>query len=251
MALRRSSDPVPFDAAATHVCLLGGFSVRMASGALDLAPGCQRLLAFLGLGARRFRRSTVAGTLWPDSSEVRAHASLRSTLARLQRARGGVVDASSTEIGLADAVTVDFDGAREAAYALLRPPTRPVDADAGRVLVDLLSTDLLPGWYDDWVLLETESWRQLRLHALEVLSHSLAAAGHFGDATLAALAAVTADPLRESAHAALITVHLAEGNRSEALRSYAQYRTLLARALGIEPTRKLRDLVDGRAGTSP
>jgi DNA-binding SARP family transcriptional activator len=35
-----------------------------------------------------------------------------------------------------------------------------------------------------------------------------------------------ADPLRESAHGALIAVHLAEGNQSDALREFERYRAL-------------------------
>src|SRR6266700_2866149 len=53
---------------------------------------------------------------------------------------------------------------------------------AGRLLIDAarpcddqdlsdegLSADLLPDWYDDWLLLEQERFRQLRMHALEAL----------------------------------------------------------------------------------
>jgi DNA-binding SARP family transcriptional activator len=104
---------------------------------------------------------------------------------------------------------------------------------------------LLPDWDDDWVLLEAEDWRQLRLHALEAAAGRLAAAGRCGEAAGAAGAAVRADPLRESARASLIQVHLAEGNQSEAVREFARYQALLHADLGLEPTRRLRDLIDG------
>ena len=90
---------------------------------------------------------------------------------------------------------------------------------------------------------EAEGWRQLRLHALEAVTDRLAADGRFGDATTAAMAAIKAEPLRESAHAALIRVHLAESNRSEALRQFDRYQRLLRAALGLEPTSRLRELV--------
>jgi DNA-binding SARP family transcriptional activator len=51
------------------------------------------------------------------------------------------------------------------------------------------------------------------------------------------------EPLRESAHAALIRVHLAKGNQSEALRVFERYSELLLSALGLEPTNRLTDLV--------
>ena len=65
----------------------------------------------------------------------------------------------------------------------------------------------------------------------------------FGDAVQAARAAIQDDPLRESAHATLIRIHLAEGNQSEALVAYEAYRELLLRELGLVPTARLHDLV--------
>src|SRR5205823_716087 len=100
----------------------------------------------------------------------------------------------------------------------------------------LLSVDLLPDWYDDWAVLEAEAWRQLRLHALEALTARLAGAERYGEALVAGLAAVRAEPLRETAHAAVVGVHVAEGNRGEALRQYEHYRRLLDAELGLEPT---------------
>ncbi|MEX2553289.1 MAG: bacterial transcriptional activator domain-containing protein, partial [Actinomycetota bacterium] len=67
--------------------------------------------------------------------------------------------------------------------------------------------------------------------------------GSFGDATSAAQAAIEADPLRESARAGLIQVHIAEGNISEALNEFAKYRQLLMGELGLEPTPGLRALL--------
>jgi len=49
--------------------------------------------------------------------------------------------------------------------------------------------------------------------------------------------------LRESSHASLVRVHLAEGNESEALREFDRYRTFLFEELGLEPTPLLSQLV--------
>ena len=82
-----------------------------------------------------------------------------------------------------------------------------------------------------------------RLHALEALADRLTATGRWGEAADAAGAAVRAEPLRERANAALIRVHLAEGNQSEAVRQFDRYRALLDAELGLQPTRRLRRLV--------
>ena len=59
----------------------------------------------------------------------------------------------------------------------------------------------------------------------------------------AALLAVAAEPLRESAHRALLQAHIAEGNMGEALRDYGRYRDLLRRELGVAPSPLIERLV--------
>ena len=65
------------------------------------------------------------------------------------------------------------------------------------------------------------------------------------EAAHAARAAIKVQPLRESAHVALIRAHLLRGNRSEALDAYENYRELLVETLNIDPTEELSDLVSG------
>jgi SARP family transcriptional regulator, regulator of embCAB operon len=103
----------------------------------------------------------------------------------------------------------------------------------------------LPNWYDDWTIMEAEGWRQLRLHALEAIAGHLLARGRYSDAADAALLAMQAEPLRESAHGMIIRIHLAQGNQSDALAAYAHYRALLKAELGLEPTSQLSNLVAG------
>jgi DNA-binding SARP family transcriptional activator len=103
--------------------------------------------------------------------------------------------------------------------------------------------DLLPGWYDDWVLFERERLRQMRLHSLEKLAGHMAGQGQHAEAVEAALAAVAADPLRESAHRTVVEVHLAEGNVSEALRAFERCRQLMSEELGIEPSPQMQSLI--------
>jgi DNA-binding SARP family transcriptional activator len=108
--------------------------------------------------------------------------------------------------------------------------------------------ELLPGWYDDWVIFERAGIRQQVLHAMEILSRRLAAAGRCAEAVETAIAAVSADPLRESAHRVLIEAYLAEGNLAEGRRAYDRYRVMVRRELGVEPGRELTSLV--RVGTA-
>jgi DNA-binding SARP family transcriptional activator len=121
-------------------------------------------------------------------------------------------------------------------------PSIPI-SDLGPNPVSPFVEDVLPDWNDEWVLVERERFRQARLHALEALCDRFADAGHMLEAIEAGLAAVTADPFRESGHRALIRVHMREGNRSEAIRQYLLFRKILHQELGIEPTSGLTEML--------
>jgi len=225
------------------VTVLGEFRLLRGASVLSVPRASQRLLAFLALHGGVIKRAAVAGTLWPNASENHAYSNLRAALSRLKSTARHALAASKLELGLAEDVTVDIRHAQALARRLLDPAVTPDPSELDMAAVAAMSVDLLPGWYDNWVLIEAEDWRQLRLHALEALTGRLTAAGRWGEAAGAARAAVRAEPLRESGHAALIQVHLAEGNQSEAVREFAGYRALLQAELGLEPTPRLRQLV--------
>jgi DNA-binding SARP family transcriptional activator len=67
--------------------------------------------------------------------------------------------------------------------------------------------------------------------------------GRYGEAVDAALTAIVAEPLRESAQRALLEAHLAESNLIEARRDFLAYRDLVRRELGVEPSAELAALV--------
>jgi SARP family transcriptional regulator, regulator of embCAB operon len=227
-----------------RVLLLGRFGLAEGVDRVALAPASQRLLAYVALAGRVVRRDLAAGALWPAVVERYAHGSLRAALARLAARAPGVLQAEGRDVSLGAEVDVDLHDTQVIARRLLRDPGA-VGPDDAAAAIGGLSEELLPGWYDDWALVEAENSRQLRLPALEAVAGVLAGAERFGEAVGAAQGAVDADPLRESPHAALIAVHLREGNQSEALREFERYRARLQREFGLEPTPRLRALLPG------
>jgi DNA-binding SARP family transcriptional activator len=227
-----------------RVKLLDGFTVQLGDEVPgvtvhDLPPAAQRLVAQLCF-VPKLPRDAVAGSLWPEVSEEHAHGSLRSALWRLRRSAPGLVESSEGALALADDVAVDV---REL-YAWARRAVAPgAELDDVAVPEAGLSGNLLPGWYEDWVLLERERLRQLRLHALELVAERLAVAGRYGEALHVAYAAIGAEPLRESAHRTVVRVHLEEGNVAEALRAFESFTLLLGRELGVRPTARMTELV--------
>ncbi len=235
------------------VSVLDTFSFRAGDHALALPSGSRKLLAFLALRDRPATRHLVASTLWPEAPPQDAASSLRSALWRLKPTASAAVVVEDLDLGPAPDVRVDIRESRALAHRLLDPTCELLPSDESAAAVASLSVDLLPGWYDDWVVIENEEWHQLRLHALEAMASHLTQKGRWAEAVIAALAAIRAEPLRESAHGALIRVFLAEGNQMEALEAFNRYRGMLKSELGIEPTEQLTNLVSnlGRRRTDP
>jgi len=225
-----------------RLSLLDSFQLTCDGVDVPLPLSAQRLLAFLALHPRPLLRGYIAGGLWPDTSEERAHASLRSALWRLRRPGRSLTQAREGRLGLDAAVAIDVRELDELAHRILERDGSSALSDPASELIGL-SGDLLPDWYDDWVLVEREHVRQLRLHALEALCDRLLEAGSYAEAAEAALAVIATDPLRESAHRALIRVHLAEGNIGEALRQYAFFRRLSTQLLGLDPSPEMEQLM--------
>lgn len=230
--------------ARARLVLLRGFQLMQGETPVALPMGSRRVLAFLCLYDRPVQRVFVAGTLWPETPEDRAQANLRSALWRLRRSGIGLVETSPFELSTPRSLSVDVRDATELARRLIdaahtRTPVMAQDVAQARAL---LTNDLLADWYDDWIALERERFRQIRLHALEALSASLARAKWYAEAAEAALAAIAGEPLRESAQRMLISIHLAEGNQGEAVRQYELYRSLLRRELGAEPSAQMQVL---------
>lgn len=232
----------------TRVRLLNGFTLEMpgtgpGSGP-DLPRAAQRLIVHLSLSGRLARTAT-AGELWPDVTEEHAHGSLRSCLWRVHKVAPGLITVSGGTLSIAGDVVVDVQELTEWAQRALDPT---VGTDCFTSWDSGLQGELLPGWYDDWVLLERERLRQLRMHALEALAARYAAVGRYGEAVQTAYAAVRAEPLRESAHRTVVHVHLAEGNVAEAVRAYESFQTMLADEIGAIPTQQMCRLVAGLPG---
>jgi DNA-binding SARP family transcriptional activator len=200
-----------------------------------------RLVALLGVRGPATREG-IAATLWPEADAGHAHGAVRTAIWRLNRSRPGLLDRDDSMVRLAASVEVDVRDLVDTAHRVLLGET-DIGGTAFRRLVD--AGELLPGWSDDWITVERERLRQLRLHALEALAHRMAARREFGLAMEAALAAVRAEPLRESAHRAVINVHLREGNQGEASRQYDECVRLLAREMGVGPSAETAALAGG------
>lgn len=230
------AQPVP---AGRVVTLLGDFEMSADGGPVRVPANVERLVAYLAINTIPQPRAKVACTLSMDVPESRAGARLRAALWQIEKTAPGWVRRDGCRLCLAPEVVVDLPLAFAHARRITDEAQELAVDDVG---FDDLMFDLLPHWDEEWLIFERERLRQLRVHALETLCVLLAKRGRLAQAIDAGIAAVAIEPLRESAHRALITAHLAEGNVSEARREFFSYRDLLEERLGIAPTCTLRDL---------
>src|SRR5262245_51271091 len=87
--------------------LVNGFDLTLDGARIALSAGHQRLVAYLGLQSGAVLRGRVAAEIWPDRTDNRAVANLRSLLFRLPLACRRVVDVQTAALGLVGDVSCD------------------------------------------------------------------------------------------------------------------------------------------------
>src|SRR6185312_13306017 len=116
-------------------------------------------------------RRYIAGLLWPESTENHAAGNLRAAVWKIDRLAPGLLIHDRMHLRLSDGVGVDVAAMSDAARHLLTGDLDNVDGSS--LLFTLLREELLPGWYDDWLILERTRLQELRQQALEQLSDLL------------------------------------------------------------------------------
>ena len=203
------------------VAIVGRLGV---SPMVRLSLPARRILAYLALRGQPVARGRASADLWLDVPDDVGRANLRRALWHLPR---GWVSTVGNELVL----EAECDLAQAHSVAARALDGQPLTLDE----ITLLSNDILPGWHEDWVLPAHEAFRSLRVQALEAACRTMAASGSHALATQAGLAAMAAEPLRESAAEALINAHLAQRNRYEALQCFRALTQRLDYELGVSP----------------
>jgi DNA-binding SARP family transcriptional activator len=229
-----------------HIQLLGSFRLSADHTPVPAlaSPRLQALLAYLLLHrAAPHARAHLAFQLWPDTTEPQAHANLRTLLHRLRQALPHAdhflhADAQAVQWRADAPATLDvaaFERALAEAQEAEQHSDQPTLRHALVHAVEGYRGDLLPGWYDDWVLVERERLLQRFLTALEQLILLLEQAGEYAAAIGYAQQLLRHDLLHEAAYQHLMRLHALSGNRASALRVYHTCVTVLERELGVAP----------------
>jgi DNA-binding SARP family transcriptional activator len=235
------------EAVASRVAVLPDVVVTVAGEPVRLPPRVARLIAFLAVERGRHTRGAVATALWPETTADRAHASLRATVFAMPPRVRSLLALTGPELELEPEIDVDVHVATRRAVALLADDGLVPDSET----LQMLGCDVLAGWSEEWLTCHQVRYAQLRAQALEASVRRFSARGRHGLAVDAALAARQCDPLRESAHLALVRAHAAQGNRYQAVDAYRGYVRMLREELGIAPQVQLAEIIGAGSAAQP
>jgi DNA-binding SARP family transcriptional activator len=195
----------------------------------------QSLLAYLVLQRHAPQsRHHLAFLLWPDTPEAQAHTNLRTLLHRLRQALP-----EADRFLQADAQTVQWQS--NAPFTLDVADFEQSLAQASSVpalqqAINLYRGDLLPGCYDDWLLLHRERLRQAFNQALEQLIIRLENERDYPAAIRATQRLLRHDPLHEVTYRRLMRLHALNGDRAGVQRVYQDCLATLRRELDVAPS---------------
>jgi len=148
--------------------LLQLWQLRQDTEVLRVATRQQRLITALAIYGPR-PRSYLCGLLWPEIVEPRALESLRVAVHLISHQVPGLLVNGGTVLSLNERVDVDLHRLRGQMREL---GNAGLNGNVASLLQQLRDSDLLPGWYEDWVLFEQNRLQQDRLHAYHLIART-------------------------------------------------------------------------------
>ncbi len=227
-----------------EIRLLGAFSIRSGKKSIPLpSRSAQSLFAYLILNAgTAYRREKLAGQLWPDSTEESARDYLRHALWRIRKAlRSASLGTCLQADDLTVAIVASADYRLDTAVL-----ARAGECTSADELMETLSSyggELLPGFYDDWVILEREHLQALFEREMGRLLGLLQETGRWQDMLQWAEKWIALGQRPEPAYRALMSAHAANGDMSRVAAAYERCVKTL-REFGVEPSEQTKSLYD-------
>ncbi len=244
-----------------RVHLTGGVRLEGPTGSFGDAdlPGVQGRLAFtvLVVERRALTREHLAGLVWGASPPEAWSPALTSVLSKIRQlvTRAGldgpsVVASSGGSCGirLPAGSWVDLEDAErrtDRAQGALRHGDAASAARDATVASAVLRRPFLPGVAAEWVEDRRALVEEALLRCLVTLATARNALGDHDLAAVVAADALRRDPLRETAHRALVRAELGRGDRGAAVRAYEQCVRTLRAELGVRPSPETSELVEG------
>ncbi|MFL7892821.1 MAG: AAA family ATPase [Anaerolineales bacterium] len=221
---------------------LGKFEIRIDGTPIEIpARKAQTLLAYLLMNsADQFRREQLAGMLWPDYDESSARSKLRYSLWQLRSALG-------EDFFIANKVTLAFNFESSCwvdSIELEEDTSDQLAIDQLEQLVGLYQGEFLPGFYEDWILLERDQLRAVFDNKISLLLQQLSNQGRWREVLEWAEKWISFGQLPEPAFQALMIAHSRLGDKASAAKAYLRIEQSLKEELEVEPADKTKVLYE-------
>lgn len=222
------------------VHLLGQFDIKRDLESIEIpSRPTQSLLAYLILSAgKAHRREKLAGLLWPEANETNARSNLRHALWRLRKAIGA-------EYLIADKISIAFD--RESEYWLDASRLFATGEPTSESLLETVSAyggELLPGFYEDWVVLERERLRALFEQKVQSLLDQLVEEQRWAEVLEWGERWIALGHVPEPAYRSLMIAHSGLGDAAGMAAVYRRCVSALDEELGVEPSEETKALYE-------
>jgi DNA-binding SARP family transcriptional activator len=221
------------------IYLLGQFKLLDGEVQLELpSRPAQSLLAYLVLNAGLTqRREKLAGMLWPEATEANARSYLRQALWRIRKALGSESSTWEQYLQISD-ISVAFNDQADYwldvnALLAVGEATAPEEMAAA---VALYKGELLPGFYEEWVLLERDRLQAAYHQRMKLLLDSLLAQGAWQKALKWAEQWIRLGHSPEAAYQALMRAYAALGDQGMVNGTFQRCVEAMERELGLEPS---------------
>jgi DNA-binding SARP family transcriptional activator len=233
------------------IYLLGQFKLQANEQANDLpielpSRPAQSLFAYLVLNAGvTHRREKLASLLWPEASETNARSYLRQALWRIRKALLSGSLSWEDYLHISD-INVTFDNQSD--YWLdadqLLKSTGEKSVEQLIAIVQLYRGELLPGFYDEWVVFERDRLLTAYQHKMDLLLNSLIQVGQWQEALKWGEQWVRFGYSPEPAFRALMQAHAGLGNQGMVSATCQRCLESLNRELGLEPSPETQQLYE-------
>lgn len=221
---------------------LGNFEILVDGLSIDIpARKAQTLLAFLIMHrSGQHRREKLAGMLWPDSDEASARSKLRYALWQLRNSVGD-------EYFSADKITIslnpDADIWLDCDFFQNKDPGSQTSNNLEEIAALYLG-GFLPGFYEDWILLERDRLRASFDLIIAQLIERLYGENLWSDVIEWSEKWISFGQSPEKAYQAIMAAQSQSGDKASAINTYLRLEQVLDEELGVDPSEASRQMYD-------
>jgi DNA-binding SARP family transcriptional activator/predicted ATPase len=231
-----------------EIRFLGQYRVSFDGQAIDIpSRPAKLLLAYLLLNpGKEHRREKVAGVLWPESTEANARNNLRQALWRIRKTLSEVLP-EGKDLLIGDGSHIDIDHGEDHwvdVIALESEVGEDWTPDMLQENLTLYKGELLPGFYEDWIMLRREQVQASFERKMGVLLERLLHGHRWHEVLEWGERWIALGSVPELAFRALMIAHAEKGDVSSAASMYHRCVDSLQDELGVEPSEETKQIYE-------